>query len=117
MSRWVSSAARGAVALTLLAGAVVAPGAGQTVAGAAGSADPASVPPGAQVAYDEDTGTVRYLTTPRGKPLRRPPGVSADAAPETAARAFLRQHGALFGLDRGARDLRTLRARTEGPRS
>lgn len=60
----------------------------------------------------EGTGKVRFVGTPAGKAIRRPSGVTASTAPETAARAFLKGYGRLFGVRDTARELKFAKART-----
>ncbi|HEY6935239.1 MAG TPA: M4 family metallopeptidase [Marmoricola sp.] len=43
-------------------------------------------------------GLVRFVGTRAGRPLARPAGVDGHTRPTTAARAFVQQHGALFGV-------------------
>lgn len=80
----------------------------------------ATLPPAARISYHADTGRVRYLggraDRPLSSALRLPamaatpsPASTASLAPVTAARAFLRHSGPLFGLDgpvAASRDLR-----------
>ena len=57
---------------------------------------------------------MRFLTTvarPSGRTSRR--ASSTDAKPAVAARAFLADHGSLFGIDNQARELRTERTKVE----
>jgi bacillolysin len=54
--------------------------------------------PGVTVARHPQTGKVRFVGTEAGKPIARARGLAASAAPESAARAFMRAHGAAFGL-------------------
>lgn len=58
------------------------------------------------------TDKVRFVGTPAGKAIRRPSGVAADAAPETAARAFFNSYGRLFGVRDAARELSVTKTRT-----
>jgi bacillolysin len=60
----------------------------------------------------EGTGKVRFVGTPAGKAIRRPSGVTANTAPETAARAFLKGYGRLFGVRDAARELKLAKTRT-----
>ena len=59
----------------------------------------------ATVAYHADTGKVRFLGTQSGHPIPRGDEVPLDASPEAAARAFLADYGALFGLSDPASEL------------
>jgi Zn-dependent metalloprotease len=114
VSRRLASAAPAAAVLVLLLTAVlVTPGAGQSnrPTGPGGMPAPAALP-GARVAYHPETGEVRFLTTPRGRPIPRPPALPRTAAPEAAARGFLAEHGALFGIESEARELRATRTRS-----
>jgi Zn-dependent metalloprotease len=88
---------------------LVAPGAGRALHDAGAR----SLAPGAQLAYHAETGEARFLTTVRGRPVPRPARIADDAAPAVAARAFLADHGSLFGLKSQARELRTERTKRE----
>jgi hypothetical protein len=59
----------------------------------------------------QGTDRVRFVGTAAGRAIGRPAGVSADAAPETAARAFLGAYGRLFGVRDVARELRVTKTR------
>ena len=54
--------------------------------------------PGVRVAEHRGTGLVRFVGTSAGRPIARPSGLSASAAPSAAARAFLGRHGDAFGI-------------------
>jgi Zn-dependent metalloprotease len=72
----------------------------------------------ARVSYHAYNGKVRFVGTKAGKPLPRPAGLAADAPPETAARTFLAEYGALFGLRDQAQELAILRQQeVEGGRA
>ena len=62
-----------------------------------------------RVSYHSATGKVRFVGASAGRPMARAAGVAADAAPESAARAWLGRYGRLFGLRAAAADLRALR--------
>jgi Zn-dependent metalloprotease len=64
-----------------------------------------------RVAYHRETGKVRFLGTEVGRPVPRPAGLSAGATPEHAARQFLSDYGALFGLADQAQELAVKRDR------
>jgi bacillolysin len=108
-------------ALAVAASALIAPlaiGAGAPAA-AAPSGDDALVrqlrdASGGHARIDklEGTGKVRFVGTPAGKAIRRPSGVTANTAPETAARAFLKGYGRLFGVRDAARELKLAKTRT-----
>ena len=100
---------RCALVLAAVAAVLAAPGGGQ----ARQESIARSLAPGAKLAYHRETGEVRYLTTLRGHPVPRPARIEADAKPAVAARAFLADHGSLFGIDSQARELRTERTRVE----
>ncbi|MDQ3407625.1 MAG: M4 family metallopeptidase [Chloroflexota bacterium] len=67
----------------------------------------AALPPAARIAYQAETGQVRYLGGRADRPLFSAAGLRALTVPATtvqltpvdAARAFLRHSGPLFGLD------------------
>jgi Zn-dependent metalloprotease len=65
-----------------------------------------------QVAYHHETGKLRFLSTERGRPVPRPATLAPGAAPEHAARQFLSDYGALFGLRDQAQELIVTRAET-----
>jgi Zn-dependent metalloprotease len=65
-----------------------------------------------RVAYHSETGKVRFLGTEVGHPVPRPAGLSAGATPEQAARQFLSDYGALFGLTNQAQELTVMRTET-----
>jgi bacillolysin len=83
-------------------------GAGAAPAAAAGRAADLKreLGPGVRVAEHRGTGLVRFLGARGRRPIARPAGVSASAAPSVAARAFLGRHGRAFGIRDQARDLR-----------
>jgi bacillolysin len=85
------------------AAATAAPGAGSSAQ---------QFGPGVRTAQHDATGKLRFVGTAPGKPIPRPPGVAATAAPQVAARAFLRAHGAAFGLRDEARELRVAGVRS-----
>jgi Zn-dependent metalloprotease len=101
--------ARCALVLAALTAVLVAPGGGQ----ARHEAGARSLAPGTKLAYNRETGEVGFLTTVRGHPVPRPRRIAAGAKPAVAARAFLADHGSLFGIDSQARELRTERTRRE----
>ena len=61
---------------------------------------------GVRVAEHRETGRVRFVGAPAGRPISRPPGVDASAPPAQAARAFLDRYGDSFGIRDQARELR-----------
>jgi bacillolysin len=71
----------------------------------------------ARIALHAATGLVRFIGTDSQYSIAHPAGVAATAAPEPAARAFLKTYGALFGLRDQAQELRLMRAETLGARS
>jgi bacillolysin len=64
----------------------------------------------ARIAYHAETGKVRFIGVDLQHAMPRPAGLAASATPELAARAFLSNYGALFGLADQARDLTVMRA-------
>jgi Zn-dependent metalloprotease len=60
---------------------------------------------------------VRFVGTAAGRPLARPAGVAASAAPRDVARAFLAQHGRAFGIADASRDLRVMSSHAASGRS
>jgi len=66
------------------------------------------------VAYHQETGLVRFIGTDAGHPAPRAAALTAGATPEQAARQFLGDYGALFGLRDQAHELTTMRAETGG---
>jgi bacillolysin len=66
--------------------------------------------PGVRVSEHRGSGLVRFIGTSAGRPIARPRGLSASAAPSTAARAFLGRHGDAFGIRDEARDLRVTKS-------
>lgn len=69
----------------------------------------------ADAVVHRDTGRVRFLATPPRRPLARPRGVPAGAAPARVARAFLDSYGSSFGVPDEARQL-DVTATADGPR-
>jgi bacillolysin len=65
-----------------------------------------------RIAYHAQTGKVRFLGTSLEQPIPQAEGLRAGASPEQAARRFLDQYGALFGLTDQAQELETMRLRT-----
>jgi Zn-dependent metalloprotease len=63
-----------------------------------------------RIAYHAETGKVRFIGADLEHTIPRSAGVAASATPELAARAFLSNYGALFGLADQARDLTVMRA-------
>lgn len=86
---------------------------GSTIPGETASRQPV-VPPQARIAVHEGTGKVRFIGSEPGRPLPRPPGISASASPQAIARAFLDRYGASFGIRDQAAELRV---RSSGPPS
>ena len=68
--------------------------------------------PGVSASRHAGTGMVRFIGTAPGKPIVRPPGVTASASPRVAARAFMRGHGTAFGLRDETRELRVTAVRS-----
>ncbi len=58
-----------------------------------------------RVAYHSETGKVRFIGTEVGHPVPRSAKLSAGVAPEQAARQFLNDYGALFGLSNQSQEL------------
>jgi bacillolysin len=71
-----------------LIGAVTVP----TTAAAAG------FPARAALERSAQTGSVRFVGAPAGRPIARPAGFTATSAPGAVGRAFLRENAAAFGL-------------------
>ena len=61
----------------------------------------------ARVYRSDATGKVTMIGADKQDAIVRPAGLSADASPETAARAHLSEYGVLFGLSDQASQLRT----------
>ena len=59
--------------------------------------------PGVDVRLHRETGRVRFVGTPPGRPI---PGELGPGAPAATARAFLDSHRRDFGLERGSGELR-----------
>jgi len=66
----------------------------------------------ARISYHSQTGMVRFFGTPPDRPAPRPAGLHASSTPEDAARAFLTEYGALFGLTDAACELRVMRTQS-----
>src|SRR3954471_21331748 len=84
--------------LALAAPAAAAPGAAATLKRQLG--------PGVRVDAHRETGKVRFVGTAPGRPIPRPSGLGASAAPQEVARAFLTQHGGAFGISGKGQALR-----------
>lgn len=70
-----------------------------------------------QIERHAETGKVRFLATTPGQPIKRSRTLLASATPEQAARGFLANYGALFGLRAQTDELVTMRAPSFGDRS
>jgi Zn-dependent metalloprotease len=64
----------------------------------------------ARVSYHAETGKVRFIGADLQHAIPRPAGLASAATPEQAARAFLANYGALFGLADQAHELTVMRA-------
>jgi bacillolysin len=84
--------------LALAAPAAAAPGAAATLKQQLGA--------GVRVAAHGETGKVRFVGTAPGRPIPRPGGLGASAAPQEVARAFLTEHGGAFGISGKGQGLR-----------
>ncbi|HEU5015232.1 MAG TPA: hypothetical protein VFT66_22095 [Roseiflexaceae bacterium] len=70
-----------------------------------------------QIERHAETGKVRFLATTPGQPIKRARTLTASATPEQAARSFLANYGALFGLRAQADELVAMREPAFGDRS
>ena len=59
----------------------------------------------ATISCHTGTGKVRYVGTEPGQPLPKPSALASTASPEQAARSFMTDYGALFGLKDQATEL------------
>jgi len=62
--------------------------------------------PSVRVAEHRETGKVRFVGASAGRPIARPGNLRSSAGAPQVARAFLDRHGAAFGIDDQAEELR-----------
>ena len=103
--------------ISLLALAAVAAGslgvsaAPAQLAAAPGSPSPAALlqrlaqKPAVRIERHAETGLVRFVSAPAADPIRHAPTLAADASPVAAARSFMAEYGALFGISDASREL------------
>ncbi len=60
---------------------------------------------GAQIAYHNETGGARFISTTPGRAISQPSALRAGATGEDAARGFLAVYGPLFGINDQSREL------------
>jgi len=71
----------------------------------------------ARTTLEAETGTLRFVGTPAGRPIPQPAALPANASPEAAARGYLSVCGSLFGLRDQATDLSVLKQKADGDRT
>ena len=69
---------------------------------------------GVRTARHLKTGTIRFVGTEAGRPIRQPKAVAATASAEVAARSYLSACGSLFGLTDQANELSLMRSKAVG---
>ncbi|MFZ5912453.1 MAG: M4 family metallopeptidase [Chloroflexota bacterium] len=71
----------------------------------------------ARTTLEAETGTLRFVGTPHGRPIPQPTALSAKASPEAAARGYLSVCGSLFGLQDQASELAVIKQKADGERT